>query len=426
MVSRILLVNPPIHDFCAYDFWLKPYGMLRVAGMLRGQVAMDLFDFLDRSDERMAQDVTLRSDGWGRGEFRKEPLPKPAVLKDVPRRYYRFGLPRAAFREFLAAREPYDAALIQTSMTYWYPGVREAIEDLRARSPRTRIVLGGVYASLCCEHATGLGADVVVVGNHLDPLWNLIQIPPAQEGPAYWEAYPVLYAGALKLTDGCPFRCTYCASDRLHGGFAPRDTALVLSELRTLVERGVEHVAFYDDALLYRADETLLPLLDQVLERGWRIRFHTPNALHARFITAALAKRMVQAGFHTFYLGLESVSARWQERTGRKVTTDEFRQAAAYLREAGAEEVLAYVLLGHPQSDPESVAAALNLAWKNAVHPALAEFSPLPGTPDGDACAGQTDLSEPLNHNKTAYPIRAWGAKTVNRLKALCREIGHI
>jgi hypothetical protein len=29
--SRILLVNPPIHDFTAYDFRLCPYGMLRWA-----------------------------------------------------------------------------------------------------------------------------------------------------------------------------------------------------------------------------------------------------------------------------------------------------------------------------------------------------------------------------------------------------------
>ena len=37
MRRRILLVNPPIYDFAAYDFWLKPYGLLSVAGRLRGR-----------------------------------------------------------------------------------------------------------------------------------------------------------------------------------------------------------------------------------------------------------------------------------------------------------------------------------------------------------------------------------------------------
>ena len=32
---RVLLVNPPIFDFTAFDFWLRPYGMLRVAGQMR-------------------------------------------------------------------------------------------------------------------------------------------------------------------------------------------------------------------------------------------------------------------------------------------------------------------------------------------------------------------------------------------------------
>ena len=35
MKPKILLVNPPIYDFSAYDFWLKPAGLLRVAGFLR-------------------------------------------------------------------------------------------------------------------------------------------------------------------------------------------------------------------------------------------------------------------------------------------------------------------------------------------------------------------------------------------------------
>jgi len=33
---------------------------------------------------------------------------------------------------------------MQTVMTYWYPGVKEVIEDICAYSPYTKIVLGGV------------------------------------------------------------------------------------------------------------------------------------------------------------------------------------------------------------------------------------------------------------------------------------------
>ena len=78
MRPRILLVNPPIHDFTAYDFWLKPYGLLRVAGHLRDRADLQLFDYLDRQHPAMGADP--RADRWGRGSFRAEPLPTPAVL----------------------------------------------------------------------------------------------------------------------------------------------------------------------------------------------------------------------------------------------------------------------------------------------------------------------------------------------------------
>ena len=35
MSKKILLINPWIHDFAAYDFWLKPLGLLYLGGLLR-------------------------------------------------------------------------------------------------------------------------------------------------------------------------------------------------------------------------------------------------------------------------------------------------------------------------------------------------------------------------------------------------------
>src|SRR5262249_7424895 len=166
MKPRILLVNPPIYDFSAYDFWLKPYGMLRIAGWLRGQAELGLFDYLDRLHPSVQR--TCASDSWGRGPFPFENVPRPEVFATFPRRYRRFGLPRSLFQSFLADHGAFDFALVQTVMTYWYPGVREVIEDIRSFSPGTRIALGGVYATLCPDHARSLGADLVVEGSHLE------------------------------------------------------------------------------------------------------------------------------------------------------------------------------------------------------------------------------------------------------------------
>jgi hypothetical protein len=142
--------------------------MLRVAGFLRGQAEFSLFDFLDRLDARVPK-RRYRADSWGRGEFFSQLEVKPPIFADIARRFYRFGLPRGECQTFLAGEGHYDFALIQTGMTYWYPGVQEVIEEIRAQHPETKIILGGVYATICPAHARGLGTDLVVEGTDLAP-----------------------------------------------------------------------------------------------------------------------------------------------------------------------------------------------------------------------------------------------------------------
>jgi len=97
MKPKILLVNPPIYDFAAYDFWLKPYGMLTVAGYLRGKGDFRLFDYLDRRHPFVLAQEKLASDRWTRGRFYCENISRPAVLEVIPRHFRRFGLPRYMF-----------------------------------------------------------------------------------------------------------------------------------------------------------------------------------------------------------------------------------------------------------------------------------------------------------------------------------------
>ena len=334
MTPRILLVNPPIYDFAAYDFWLKPYGMLSAAGNLRGKADFNLFDYLDRTHPFATRQKQLESDRWGRGRFHFEKIPNPACLEAIPRYFRRFGLPRNIFEEFLSREDSFDFVFIQTTMTYWYKGVEEVIEDVRKIWPQTKIVLGGNYVTLCSSHAEKLGADFLVRTNELEPLWKYLRINPDLNQPALWEVYEKLKVGVLKLTEGCPFKCTYCSVPKVYSQFTTRPLEHSLAELELLCRLGIENIAFYDDALLFEAEKGFIPFLNEVVNRDIKVNFHSPNALNARFITRELAELMVRAGFKTFYLGFESASQQWQKRTGSKVLSDELAQASQYLIEA--------------------------------------------------------------------------------------------
>lgn len=425
MKPRILLVNPPIFDFAAYDFWLKPYGLLSVAGYLRGKVDFVLFDNLDRLVPYVIRQKKLASDQWGRGRFYCEQVPSPLCLEAIPRYFRRFGLPRSMFKDFMKKESPFDFVFIQTTMTYWYLGIVEVIEDIRKFQPKAKIIMGGNYVTLCSEHARKLGADILVHNANLEPLWKYLGISPDLSQPALWEAYEKLKVGVLKLSDGCPFNCTYCSVPKVYGKFKPRPLEHSLAEFELLCQLGAENIAFYDDALLFEPESVLIPFLNEVIKRNVKINLHSPNALNARFLTSELAELMVKAGFKTFYLGFESASSQWQRRTGSKVCSDELAQATQYLIAAGAEpaSITAYQILGHPYIDIQQIEDSMHFVNSLGIRGMLADFSPIPGTPDGEYCRRWVNMDEPLMHNKTAFPIILLGFDETNRLKDLQRKL---
>ncbi len=424
-MQKILLVNPPVYDFAAYDFWVKPYGLLSVAGYLCGRAEFTLFDYLDRLHPFYSELEGFKCDKWGRGRFYYEKTPSPPCLKDIPRHFRRFGLPRTIFQDFLGRNTDCDFALVNTVMTYWYPGVKEVIEDLRKLLPTTKIILGGNYVTLCREHAEKLGADLLIEGSNLEPLWDYVGISPDLGQPGFWELYDKLNAGILKLSDGCPFECTYCLVPKVYGKFRARPSGRLLAELELLIKLGAKNIAFYDDALLFDAKNVLVPFLNDVIRRKIEVNFHSPNAINARFVTEEIAGLMVHAGFKTFYLGFESTSRQWQQQTGSKVFSEELEEAVANLKSAGAEpnNITAYQILGHPKTDIGDLEESMRFVNRLGIRGMLADFSPVPGTPDGDLCRKWVDMNEPLFHNKTAFPIILLGFDESNRLKDLQRKL---
>jgi hypothetical protein len=431
--TKILLVNPPIYDFAAYDFWLKPYGLLSVAGYLRAKAEFTLFDYLDRLHPFYATHKEIKNDQWGRGRFYFEKIPNPDCLKDIPRSFGRFGLPRAVFRDFLAKHTGYDFVFVGTVMTYWYPGVREVIEDVRRAMPAAKIIIGGNYVMLCHSHAEKLGPDLLVEGNDLGPVWDFVGLEPGSTSspqadlsqPGLWEAYDKLSVGVLKLSDGCPFECTYCLVPKVYGKFRARSLERSLAELELLVKLGVKNIAFYDDALLFDAKNVLVPFFNEVIRRNIKVNFHSPNAINARFVTKELADLMVRAGFKCFYLGFESTSREWQKQTGSKVFSEELAGAVENLKSAGASpnNITAYQILGHPKTNVTDLEESMCFVNRLGIRGMLADFSPIPGTPDGELCRKWVDIDEPLLHNKTAFPVILLGFDETNRLKDLQRQL---
>jgi len=419
----VLLVNPPIYDFSAFDFWLKPYGLLRVGGYLRNQAELFLFDYLDRHHPQAA--AAKPGDIWGRGHYRSEVIPKPPQFKDIKRRYRRYGIPRLAFQEFLASSGPFDFVLVTSTMTYWYEGIREVIEDCRRLAPSAKIAVGGLYPTLCPEHAKTLEADLLVFGTDTEPLWELLAITPDFSKPPLWEAYPRLDAGVIKLTEGCPLSCSYCATPRIYPRYEIRPLADSIADLSHLLSLGASNIVFYDDALLVSSERILIPFLEEVKRRDIKAAFHTPNALHVKLLDTEVAEKLVEAGIRKIFLGVESSSTDWRARTGNKYNREELETGIEMLKSVGVKpsDITAYLILGHPLSTPEQVEESIRETSSLGIRVMLSEFSPIPQTPDGELTRAWLDLDEPLWHNKIIFSRLFFGEQTVQRLKDLTTEL---
>jgi radical SAM superfamily enzyme YgiQ (UPF0313 family) len=421
--KNILLINPWIYDFTAYDFWMKPLGLLYVASLLRQYTPyhISFIDCLDRFHPGLGGLRAGKADG--RGPFPKEDVPKPAVVREVPRRFSRYGIPVALFEAELERVPRPDAVLVTSVMTYWYPGVQAAIDLVRRRFGSVPVILGGIYATLCPAHARAeSGADLVVPGPAETRLFaTLAEVfgPVPSDGPAF-PSPGLLPSPAFDLlrdrtwlpvmtSRGCPLRCSFCASSLLCPRFEQRPASAVLFEiLESRARFGTRQFAFYDDALLAGKERHAWPVFEGLAATGDSFGLHTPNGLHLREVDGKTARLMRAAGFRSLYLSLESTDEELMRERSPKASAADLERALAELEAAGYERsaVGVYLIMGLPGQAPSSVAESVRFVRGLGATPRVAYFSPIPGTGEWTTLVREGVLAEdsdPLLHNKTAF-----------------------
>jgi hypothetical protein len=430
MDRHILLINPWIYDFSAYDLWYKPLGLLSLASLLRIHGAHVTFiDCLDSDDPAICheQPVTMpKRKPSGEGSYAAERIPKPPPLKSVPRNFHRYGMTPRAFQNALKAVPRPDLIMITSMMTYWYPGLFDTVSMVKRTYPSVPVVLGGNYVTLCPEHAPLSGADFCLPGpgeSSLPPLLNdlLGMNMPIFSDEQNLDSYPYpafdlirpLHYVPLLTSRGCPYRCSYCASHLLNPSFRRRDPFLVADEIEFWHTRfRVDHFSFYDDALLVDAEEMAIPLLQELIRRRLPVQFHCPNGLHLRQITPELSLLLYRSGFRTIRFGFETSNPIRQKDTGGKVSNSELVEAIGHLKRAGyrSRDIGIYILCGLPGQPADEVRESIRHVQSSGARPILAEYSPIPGTDlwrDAVASSPYPIAEEPLFHNNTLLPCKS-------------------
>lgn len=414
-------MNPYVHDFKAYDFWLKPIGLLKIASILvQNHWEVEFIDLLDRNHPILKKHKIETKRGlYGKGKFPAQEIEKPKIYKDVPRKYKRYGIPLKLFREILEEIEPPSLVLVTTGMTYWYPGVRETVLTIKEYFPDAFVILGGIYATLLPEHASSIG--FVLPGSFENNIQVFSDITESSltlptKIYLYYEAYSKLEYVVLETSKGCPFNCSYCATSIINPSFTFKKPESAVEEIMYYKERfKVDNFAFYDDALL--SNPYFKDILKTLVKKGEKLIFHTPNGINPSLITQELAELMYEAGFSSLYLSLETVDDELQKRTGGKLTKRLFERGVEFLKKAGFKEgtLHSYIIAGLPGQSEESIIKTIDFSLELGVIPHIAEYSPIPGTPEYKK-TGLKNTDDPLLHNNTSYPY-IFKTYNIERLK---------
>lgn len=392
-----LLVNPPVYDTQYWAEWSQPYGLLRIAAMLKklGYKRRELFDFMETSGEKRM--VAKRRVGLAESFAEKnQPAPKAAPIRlekngeTLELWKHHFGKSWDEFDAWLDERgftpgNPPDEVWISATMSYWWESARDLVARLRRRwgNHKPVILLGGIYPSIASDHAAQyVRPDIVVQGevelaNNLWPDLSLYETLPT-------------YA-VITPSRGCPFNCAYCAQLTINAGIRKvryRPVEDILAEMRFAQDTyGIKDFAFYADFLLWDHEHNFQPLLEALIADSHFYRLYAPEGFDTKFLSESqrLVDLIKAANFQKIYLPCESIDDSFLRTLNRRhVRLEHFVKAAEMCERAGFRmrnlEVNAFVLYGLPGERIDDVVKSTLFVSEivGSIIPML--FSPVPST----------------------------------------------
>lgn len=271
-----------------------------------------------------------------------------------------------------------DIILVSSMFTYWYKQVWDAVQYYKYLFPSATVLLGGIYATICPDHAAESGADEVSPGEYkksrsLPPDPTVLPEPP-----------PFVYC----ITSyGCSNNCSYCATHLLYGpGIYQRPIEEVIEEFRLQKSRGFHTIYIGDDNFLYKAESHAIPLLEMVIRQNLNLRFELPGGMQADHVTEDIAKLMYRAGFRKVSTAIETTNRNVAKRMGRGNfgSAHAVARAIAAFSKAGfpPREIDVYFIIGLPYQSMNDILDTFAFLARLGVWIHPQRWTPIPNTRD--------------------------------------------
>ncbi|MBP7216285.1 MAG: B12-binding domain-containing radical SAM protein [Candidatus Omnitrophica bacterium] len=191
-------------------------------------------------------------------------------------------------------------------------------------------------------------------------------------------------AGCIVASRGCPYKCSFCASEKMFQKYRLFTVGRIIREIRYLVARGKEDICFYDDLLIAdtkRFERLVFAIEAEGLNKKCRFSCNTrPNC-----ITRKVCKLFKRMNVTTVGIGVESFCDKMLLYYNKTAVTAKICQKAIDLLHEHGILVNPGIIFGGPPETREDMLITLrkifiNIRDKKICNPCFSLLVPYPGT----------------------------------------------
>jgi radical SAM superfamily enzyme YgiQ (UPF0313 family) len=224
--------------------------------------------------------------------------------------------------------------------------------------------------------------NTIRITGRREPIRDLDSLPYPlyDQMPLQYYGHPLLGKSiGLMSGRGCPFQCTFCASNVVHGrGYRTRSVEKIVEEIEMLIDKyGFRTFSFWDDTFTCntkRVFEFCNLLMKKRLDIKWScgVRVNT--------FSEKMLKSMKKSGCVMLFVGYESGNDRILELCQKRATVKQAIEFSKVARKVGIP-VCGYFIIGLPFETEETIMQTINFARNLGIDYAqFAVLMPLPGT----------------------------------------------
>lgn len=382
MIKNILLINPPRYEVWPEYFservavaqkWaiaFQPAGLLRIGSYLRSEghrVSMINAGGRIKFNEAAPSFVIGKRRA---GNFNDKKVYSPL---------YHVGLSFEEFKKRLLLQAVPDEIYVTSFFTYQWEAVHEIIRICKAVFPSAKVILGGIYPTLCPDHAKMSRADIVYQGELIPSNHSRLALDLLEESPDYI---------ILKTSRGCPGKCSYCAVHLLEGhAMRYREPEDVVDEIEEKIrDFNIKTVIMWESNILVNAESHLERMLDIIIRRNLGLKLSFPEGFNPFLLNEALLHKMKRAGLTHMSLSVETTDKDTAlRRFGSSYKFDVFTEKMKFVKKVGIPST-AFVMAGMPNQAVEDVRRSILDVLHSGCRVSLMPFTPIPGTKEYEVC----------------------------------------